>query len=125
MIVIMCGDRNWNNFKIIERVFSSFPITKVIHGDCRGADKISGYIAHCRGIEVIPVPAKWELFGKGAGPRRNREMLTYNPELVIAFHDNIENSKGTKDMINAAIADKRTVFLVQSNGVCNRINRKV
>lgn len=122
MIVIMCGDRNWNNFKIIEKVFDSFPITKVIHGDCRGADKICGYVARQRGIEVIPVPAKWSIFGpKRAGPIRNREMLKYNPELTIAFHDNIEKSKGTKDMITASKEKGVTVFLIHSTGTCERM----
>jgi hypothetical protein len=121
----MCGDRNWNDFKTIEKVFYSFPITKVIHGDCRGADKMCAYVAKQKGIEVVPVPADWKKHGlKRAGPIRNREMLKYDPEITIAFHNDINNSKGTKDMINASIEKNVTVFLVQSNGVCNRITVK-
>ena len=33
---------------------------------------------------------------------RNKKMLDMNPDLVIAFHDDIENSKGTKDCIKEA-----------------------
>lgn len=51
---------------------------------------------------IIPFPAEWEKYGKSAGPIRNRQMLDENPDLVIAFHDDIESSKGTKDCIKEA-----------------------
>ncbi len=75
----------------------------IVEGDCRGADKISGYLARKHGLEVIPVPAKWEIYGNAAGPIRNQEMLDkYKPDLVVAFHNDIEHSKGTKNMITLA-----------------------
>jgi hypothetical protein len=53
---------------------------------------------------VIRVSAKWEKYGLAAGPIRNQEMLdTYKPDLVVAFHNDIEHSKGTKDMITRAM----------------------
>lgn len=37
---------------------------------------------------------------KAAGPRRNQQMLDEGkPEVAFAFHDYIENSRGTKDMV--------------------------
>jgi hypothetical protein len=104
LIVLICGDRNWNNFKLIEAFIITLPkSTKIVEGDCRGADKISGYLARKHGLEVIPVPAKWELYGKAAGPIRNQEMIDkYKLDLVVAFHNHIESSKGTKDMIERA-----------------------
>jgi hypothetical protein len=103
--ILICGDRNWNNFKIIEDFILTLPKdTVIIEGDCRGADKISGYLARKHGLEVIPVPAKWNTYGKKAGPIRNQEMLNkYKPELVVAFHNDIKHSKGTKAMITQAI----------------------
>jgi hypothetical protein len=49
-------------------------------------------------------PADWDRYGKGAGPIRNKQMLDENPdiEMVIAFHTNLTNSKGTKNMIDRA-----------------------
>jgi hypothetical protein len=47
--------------------------------------------------------ADWQKFGKAAGPIRNQQMLDEGkPDLVIAFHEDLENSKGTQDMINRA-----------------------
>lgn len=124
MIAIFCGDRNWNNFQVIEKTIESFCITKMIEGDCRGADKISGWLGRKKGIEVIREPADWTKYGPRAGPIRNRKMLTYKPDITIAFHDNIEQSKGTKDMINASLKANVKVFLIHSNGVCNKITTK-
>ena len=41
-------------------------------------------------------------YWKAAGPARNREMLKEKPDIVLAFHNDIEKSKGTKDMVMAA-----------------------
>jgi hypothetical protein len=104
MRVIICGSRNWNNFKVIEDFILTLPEgTVIIEGDCAGADKISGYLGRQHGYTVIRVSAKWEKYGVAAGPIRNQEMLdTYKPNLVVAFHNDIEHSKGTKDMIERA-----------------------
>ena len=77
----------------------------IIHGGCRGADKQADAIARLSGLKVREFPANWTL-GKKAGPIRNQQMLKEGkPNLVLAFHENIENSKGTKDMINRAKKD--------------------
>jgi hypothetical protein len=59
-----------------------------------------GYIAKQMGFEVRPYPADWKGMGKSAGPRRNRKMYdTEQPGLVMAFHNDLMASKGTKDMV--------------------------
>lgn len=118
MIVLICGDREWNDFKIIDGFLATLPQdVTIIEGNCRGADKMSGYLAKKRGMTVIPVSAKWKKFGKYAGPLRNSAMIhCYEPELVVAFHNDIEHSKGTKNMLfqasNAGIPTK----IIKSNG---------
>jgi len=103
-VVLICGDRNWKNFKIIDEFLATLPQkTVIVEGNCRGADKIAGYLAKKRGMPVIAVSAKWDKFGKIAGPLRNSTMIhCYEPNLVVAFHNDIEHSKGTKNMINQA-----------------------
>jgi hypothetical protein len=104
MRVLICGDRNWNNFRLIEEFIVTLPEGSIIiHGNCRGADKISGYLGRQHGYHVIAVSAKWEKYGNAAGPIRNQEMLDlYKPELVVAFHNDIEHSKGTRNMVEKA-----------------------
>lgn len=75
----------------------------VIHGDARGADRMARDAALRLGLILIAFPADWEYYGKGAGPIRNRQMIEEGtPDFVLAFHDDLASSKGTRDMISLA-----------------------
>ena len=101
--VIVCGDRNSStSFKeFITFELRSLPAHSiVVNGGCKGIDSFAHKIAVDIGLEVRTYPANWDIYGKGAGPIRNKQMLTMeNPDLVLAFHPDIEDSKGTKNMI--------------------------
>jgi len=113
MKVLVCGDRSWSDRDTVHQRLAQLPPgTVVIHGDCKGADKIAGTVAEELGLAVIAVPAKWGQYGKvgpgdPAGPIRNKAMLDLNPDLVIAFHADLSRSKGTKGM--KALAEKAGV----------------
>ncbi len=111
MKVLCCGDRNWNNINIIMEHLMKFPAdTIIIEGEARGADTISRMAAEFLGFKVQKFPADWEKYKSlaingrknPAGPIRNRQMLDEKPDLVLAFHNDIGNSKGTKDCITEA-----------------------
>jgi hypothetical protein len=103
MLLLVCGDRNWNNRPAIWDALRSYPAdTVVIHGACRGADSIAGEEARRLGYGVREFPAEWSKWGKAAGPIRNRQMLAENPDLVIAFHENLAASRGTADTVREA-----------------------
>ena len=88
---------------MIRKRLQQLPKTmRVIEGDARGADRIAGKVAESLGLQVKKVQAQWARYGKAAGPMRNLEMLELQPILVIAFHDDFDNSKGTKNMITLA-----------------------
>jgi len=103
MRVLVCGDRNWKDAILIQERLSQLPSGAVVlHGDCRGADRIAGNVAEFLGLEVEKYPANWDKYGRSAGPIRNRDMLDTRPHLVIAFHDDLTKSKGTKDCVTEA-----------------------
>ncbi len=53
--------------------------------------------------EIESYPAEWNKYGHEAGNLRNHRMLVdEQPDLVLAFHENIAVSKGTKDCIQRA-----------------------
>mgnify|MGYP001616291833 CR=1 FL=1 len=106
MKILICGDRNWRNRASIKRELLRFDPTTdiVIHGAARGADSIAGDIAMLRGFPVQSFPAKWDEYGRAAGPIRNKLMLDQKPDLVVAFHPNISISKGTGNMVKIARA---------------------
>lgn len=111
--ILVCGSRDWNDFgKIKMTLLSCTKDDVVIHGGCRGADNIAGFIAKKMGLKVEVYKADWSTYGKGAGPIRNQQMLDEGkPDIVYAFHPDIENSLGTKDMIRR-VAEKNIEYHV-------------
>lgn len=101
MRVLVCGDRDYTNENRIRHRLGEFyadsSIT-IIHGGRRGADMLGGKVADDFGYDVKVYPA--DEYGRAI---RNAKMLAdSNPDLVLAFHDNICGSKGTWNMINLA-----------------------
>lgn len=104
MKVLFCGDRNWTSAKSIRRELEQLPPdTVIIDGMARGADSIAFYEAQKLGLKSERYPALWGIYGRSAGPRRNEQMLQEGkPDLVFAFHKNLEESRGTKHMVTIA-----------------------
>src|SRR5882724_9348495 len=109
MVALVTGDRWWWDYQLILATIrywhNATPITLLVHGACRGADLMADRAADYMDIPRDPNPADWERHGLGAGPQRNRAMLLEHPgiELVIAFHDHIWTSRGTRDMVSVAL----------------------
>ena len=105
MRVLICGDRNWKDREAISACVVAIPeSTPIIEGAARGADRIAGEFGRFYGHTVFEFPADWNKHGKAAGPIRNRQMLNEgNPTLVIFFHNNLKQSKGTRDMVEIAV----------------------
>lgn len=103
MKVLVCGDRNWTNKDQMRIVLKTIrDLELIIEGGARGADKLAGEIALELGIPVRELPADWDKYGRAAGPIRNKQMLNERPDLVLAFHDNIAESRGTRNMLELA-----------------------
>jgi|SRR5215467_16308907 len=102
--VLVCGDREWSHYDSIRATLEVYPAgTVVIHGAARGADTLADQVAKELGFDVEPYPAEWDKYKKAAGPIRNSQMLTEGrPTEVHAFHNTLEHSTGTKDMVTKA-----------------------
>ena len=81
-------------------------------GACRGVDMTADKVARIMGFQVSSAPADWETYGRAAGPIRNKQMLDMGANIVYAFHQKIECSKGTMNMIKQAKKQGVPVFLV-------------
>ena len=105
MHILACGSRGFTDKVLATKILKdldwcSCRIKYVLHGDCRGADRIAGQAAKDLGLAVQTMPADWERYGKSAGFRRNEAMMDTNPGLVLAFWDG--ESKGTAHTIGLA-----------------------
>jgi hypothetical protein len=117
MRILFCGDRNWTNYKVICDVMADLDPDVVIEGEAPGADSLARDAAEYFGIPIVRYPADWKQYGRAAGPIRNTQMLTEGtPDLVIAFHDNLAASKGTKNMVEQSKKRNIPVKVYNSKG---------
>lgn len=125
MRILVCGDRNWTNRQIIRDAL----LTHLLPGDVvlqggngylengkaatnsialsmcvRGADALAYQETRRFGVRAETIWADWDIHGRAAGPRRNSEMLKRRPRLVLAFHNDLKQSKGTRDMTKKALS---------------------
>lgn len=104
---IIAGTRTFNDYSllcsyadyILSRIQDDIEI--VSGGGANGADLLGERYAEERGYSIARFPANWNEYGRGAGPRRNREMAMYS-DALIAYWDG--KSNGTKNMIEEARA---------------------
>lgn len=113
MVVLVCGSRFYTDYGKVYNCLKSIDASLVLAGGCRGADILAVRASRALGYPFWEFPADWQKFGKAAGPIRNQRMLDEGkPDLVVAFHENPENSKGTKDMIRRATRQGVPVRLI-------------
>lgn len=110
--VLVTGSRTWDAPEIIVQALSEAWAVNprgeefvVIHGACpQGADAIADRVArsfarHC-GWKIERHPADWERYGKGAGFRRNNEMVKAGADVCLAFIK--DGSSGATHCVTAA-----------------------
>lgn len=125
MKVLCCGSRVFKARAVVRHRLSELPGGAIIvHGDAPGADTLCDFAARERGFPVRSYPARWESEGKAAGPLRNARMLVeQHPDqegdridLCLAFTDDLQKSKGTRDMVTRALAVGIPVEVLDSKG---------
>jgi hypothetical protein len=124
MNVVVTGSRHWADILLVEIVLTGIAelcafnedMLTVIQGGAPGADSIAkGWAERAIDVDSVTVPANWTEYGKAAGPIRNRKMIDeYRPDLVFAFHENLQVSRGTKDCVNYAREKGVAVYLFSS-----------
>jgi hypothetical protein len=108
--ILVTGPREWDDEETIRGALRPYidalsvraDEPTIVHGDCRGADRLAAYVALDLGFWVESHPADWAKHGKRAGILRNLQMLDTGPDVVIAFR--LNGSRGTTHMIEAAKA---------------------
>lgn len=116
-VVLVCGSRDFNNIEWLEmtldKVCQGFGELRIVHGGCRGADRLASDWAVAHGHECVAYPAQWDQHGKAAGPIRNQKMLDEeSPTLGLVFLSKpIEQSRGSADMVRRML--KRDIIVLE------------
>jgi hypothetical protein len=100
--LIIAGSRDFNDYNLLKESCDLFlselkwENVEIVCGTARGADTLGEKYGKKSGFPIIYFPAEWDLYGKSAGHRRNRQMARYGSHAII-FWDG--KSKGSKGMI--------------------------
>jgi predicted Rossmann-fold nucleotide-binding protein len=98
MRVLVCGGRDYDEWKSVARALVELKPTVVIQGGASGADRLAARWADINGVPIVTYPALWKQ-GKKAGPMRNAFMLQDGrPDIVLAF----PGGRGTDGMVKLA-----------------------
>ena len=102
MKCIIAGSRSINDYSLLNKVISKYNlyniITTVVCGEALGFDKLGKLWAEEHSIEVLSFPARWDVFGKSAGYRRN-EAMAHLADAAIVVHN---GSPGSRHMVEIA-----------------------
>jgi hypothetical protein len=108
---VIVGSRKWARPKPIQDYIRKLsPDTIVLSGGAPGVDTMAVEFARKSGRPVWVTPAQWEKFGRGAGYRRNIEMIDHAHE-VVAFWDG--QSPGTKHSIEYATLKNKLKAIIR------------
>lgn len=105
-VVLVTGSRDWTNqdtvFKALQEHLGDNILGIVRHGGCpTGADKMAGnWVASQPGIAVDAISANWDVFGRSAGPIRNKQMVNLGADICLAFP--LGESRGTRGCMRLA-----------------------
>lgn len=103
MRIVVTGGRDYTDraalFLALDLLHAATRITRLAHGNARGADTLADDWARVRRVELQRYPADWDRHRKRAGAIRNRAMLdAERPDVVVAF----PGGRGTADCVRAA-----------------------
>lgn len=101
-IVLVCGGRDFRDrlwlWEGLDMLHSMLNIRGIIEGGAEGADRFAQEWGKHNSLWVATVPAQWDRYGKSAGYQRNVQMLSANPDVVLAA----PGGKGTAMMVDLA-----------------------
>ena len=98
---LVAGSREFNDYQLLkeklDKILSNQPHVVIVSGGARGADSLAERYAKEKGVLNVIFPAKWNIYGKSAGYKRNQEMHEYishsDKRGIVCFWDG--QSKGT------------------------------
>jgi O-acetyl-ADP-ribose deacetylase (regulator of RNase III) len=131
--ILVTGDQRWTHPDRLAQTLdqataeAAGPL-RLLVGDCpTGADRHAARWARQRGVAFQVFPARWNQMAaegrprRAAGPLRNLAMLDAldqadGARLVVAFHDDLPGSRGTRHLVRAARGRGYPVTLVTGTG---------
>ena len=109
MKLAIVGSRHYHDYEAFEAAVNAyrllhFPVDELVSGGAEGADTLAERYAREHGLPITVFLPDWEQFGRGAGPRRNKQIVSL-ADAMVAFL--APNSRGTRN----------SIFLARKKGI--------
>jgi hypothetical protein len=104
MRVLVSGSRGFKNKQLVFNRLAQLPRENlvIVQGGAIGVDSFAYQWAVQNHVNTQTYRPDWNKYGRGAGFKRNNQMLDTKPDLVLAFWDGASN--GTKHTFTGARA---------------------
>ena len=116
MKLAVVGSRGFDNYNLLNTYLTKIhlrePITCIVSGGAKGADKLSERWAKENNIPTKIFYPDWDKFGKRAGFLRNNDIIT-EADKILACWDGISN--GTKNSIELSKRQNKKCHVVYYN----------
>jgi YspA, cpYpsA-related SLOG family len=119
MRILIVGDRHWNCADLAEQIVSRLlarygPNLTIVHGGEPGVDQAVAMACRELGVAVEPRLAPWHQTGLPTIATKNRELIKAAPDLCVAVHQTIGDSKRTRDCVLQAVQAGITTYLIEN-----------
>lgn len=110
MKMMISGSRTINDYQLLEAAIaeSGWVPTEIIAGGSSGVDKLAEQYAERHGLKLTVIRPNWALHKRGAGLRRNEDMVNACDVLVAVWDG---NSPGTAHAVKYARKKGRPVVV--------------
>lgn len=123
--VLVTGSRDWPFPLIVDAALDSAAhLTEgpknmvIVHGACTsGADKVADQWGSRNGAAIAAYPAKWQEYGRAAGPMRNAKMVNLGADLCLAFISPCSQPSCTKKGKHGSHGATSCADLAEANGI--------
>ena len=108
MRALVYGGRDFKNYitlwKVLDQLDKQHKFTCIIDGMAKSADTFAFQWALTNGVATERYPAKWEVYGKAAGPMRNLQMRDEGkPDIGIEFPGGLGTRHMTRSLKEAGV----------------------
>ena len=111
MKTIIAGSRDFNDYEMLKEYIqqSLFKISEVVCGGAKGVDDLGLKWAIDNNKNLKIFMADWKVYGKSAGPIRNKQMAHYCDQGLIICNN---KSPGSINMIDNMVKLNKPYFVV-------------
>jgi hypothetical protein len=111
MKTIIAGSKDFNDYELLKQYVtqSLFEISEVVCGGAKGVDDLGLKWAMENNKNLKIFMADWKVYGKSAGPIRNKQMADYCDQALIICNN---KSPGSTNMIDNMVKTNKPYYVV-------------